>query len=91
MKKFFFLIAVLFLSAGSSFAQCGDELMKQALGAMGSYQYIKDFDIKLSAGTSKVGSSSLSSLTAEPTIRLTSPMALATQRTLLWRFMMVTS
>ncbi len=55
MKKLFFLIAVLFFSAGSSFGQCGDELMKQALGAMGSYQYIKDFDIKLSGGTSKVG------------------------------------
>ena len=36
-------------------AQCGDELMKQALGAMGNYQYIKDFDIKLAAGTSTTG------------------------------------
>ncbi len=33
-------------------AQCGDELMKSALSSMGSYQYIKDFDIKIPAGNS---------------------------------------
>lgn len=36
-------------------AQCGDELMKTALGAMGSYQYIKDFEVNLPAGASKEG------------------------------------
>lgn len=32
-------------------AQCGDELMKTALAAMGDKQYIKDFDIKIPAGS----------------------------------------
>ena len=36
-------------------AQCGDELMKTALGAMGSYQYIKDFEVNLPAGASAEG------------------------------------
>ncbi len=43
------LVAVLGFSFAAS-AQCGDELMKKALTAMGSNQYIKDFDIKLAAG-----------------------------------------
>lgn len=54
MKRILLLLALV-LSAFTAQAQCGDELMKQALGAMGNYQYIKDFDIKLSAGTSKTG------------------------------------
>lgn len=45
----------LVMAGGAARAQCGDELMKQALGAMGNYQYIKDFDIKLPAATSKEG------------------------------------
>lgn len=49
------LVAVSALWATSSWAQCGDELMKTALGAMGNYQYIKDFDIKLASGASKDG------------------------------------
>lgn len=32
-------------------AQCGDELMKTALAAMGNCQYIKDLDIKVPAGS----------------------------------------
>ncbi len=43
------LVAVLGFSYAAS-AQCGDELMKKALAAMGSNQYMKDFDIKLAAG-----------------------------------------
>lgn len=51
-------IAIVAMALGmgmASWAQCGDELMKAALGAMGNYQYIKDFDIKLQAGTSTEG------------------------------------
>ena len=56
MKQILLSIIAIFAMASSVNAQCGDELMKQALGAMGNYQYIKDFDIKLVAGTSKTGS-----------------------------------
>ncbi len=56
MKKLIFSLLALFAIGTCANAQCGDELMKQALGAMGNYQYIKDFDIKLANGTSKVGS-----------------------------------
>ncbi len=56
MKKLLLSILAIFAMASCVNAQCGDELMKQALGAMGNYQYIKDFDIKLAAGTSKTGS-----------------------------------
>lgn len=56
MKRIFFFLALVLAAFTTASAQCGDELMKQALGAMGNYQYIKDFDIKLSAGTSKTGS-----------------------------------
>lgn len=56
MKQILLSIIAIFAMASSVNAQCGDELMKQALGAMGNYQYIKDFDIKLAAGTSKTGS-----------------------------------
>ena len=56
MKQILLSISAIFAMASSVNAQCGDELMKQALGAMGNYQYIKDFDIKLAAGTSKTGS-----------------------------------
>lgn len=55
MKQILLSIIAIFAMASSVNAQCGDELMKQALGAMGNYQYIKDFDIKLAAGTSKTG------------------------------------
>ena len=48
-------LAALTIPSNNAAAQCGDELMKQALGAMGNYQYIKDFDIKLAAGTSSTG------------------------------------
>ena len=47
--------AVFCLLSPSCYAQCGDELMKQALSSMGSYQYIKDFDIKLPASISQSG------------------------------------
>lgn len=50
MKKLFLSFIALFAFAAASSAQCGDELMKAALSAMGSYQYIKDFDIKLASG-----------------------------------------
>ena len=56
MKQILLSIIAIFAMASSVNAQCGDELMKQALGAMGNYQYIKDFDIKRAAGTSKTGS-----------------------------------
>ncbi len=53
---FSLMALVAMISAGSNAsAQCGDELMKKALGAMGNYQYIKDFDIKLPASSSKTG------------------------------------
>ncbi len=55
MKQLLLSLVALFGMISSVNAQCGDELMKQALGAMGNYQYIKDFDIKLQGGTSKVG------------------------------------
>ncbi|MCF0190595.1 MAG: hypothetical protein HUJ96_04960 [Marinilabiliaceae bacterium] len=50
MKNFLLTIVALLGFATFSSAQCGDELMKQALSAMGNYQYIKDFDIKLASG-----------------------------------------
>lgn len=51
MKKLILsIVAVLAFSFASS-AQCGEDLMKTALNAMGSCQYIKDFDIKLPAGS----------------------------------------
>lgn len=56
MKRILFFLTLVLAAFANASAQCGDELMKQALGAMGNYQYIKDFDIKLSAGTSKTGS-----------------------------------
>ena len=43
------MVAILGFASASS-AQCGDELMKAALAAMGDKQYIKDFDVKLAAG-----------------------------------------
>lgn len=48
-------LAAVALLGGTAQAQCGDELMKQALGAMGNFQYIKDFDVKLPAAASKEG------------------------------------
>lgn len=48
MKKILLVIAVLFsLSTVSVFAQCGDDIMKQALKEMGNAQYLKDFSIDL--------------------------------------------
>lgn len=52
MKKIILSIVAMFAFMSISSAQCGDELMKQALSAMGSYQYIKDFDIKVTASES---------------------------------------
>ena len=56
MRRLLLLFAFCALVFSGSYAQCGAELMKQALGAMGNFQYIKDFDIKLAAGVSKTGS-----------------------------------
>lgn len=55
MKKILFILMAVFGLSQMANAQCGDELMKQALGAMGKHQYIKDFDINLAAGKSKEG------------------------------------
>ena len=55
MKKLVVLVTMMICALMQANAQCGDELMKQALGAMGNYQYIKDFDINLPAATSKTG------------------------------------
>ncbi len=51
MKRFILSIIAFVGVAAVSSAQCGDELMKTALNAMGSYQYIKDFDIKIPSGS----------------------------------------
>lgn len=51
MKRLFLMMVALISFAASASAQCGDELMKSALAAMGDKQYIKDFDIKLAAGS----------------------------------------
>lgn len=50
MKKIILAIIALIGVASAASAQCGDDLMKKALGAMGGYQYIKDFDINVPAG-----------------------------------------
>jgi hypothetical protein len=50
MKNIILTVIALFGLASIASAQCGDDLMKKALGAMGGYQYIKDFDIKVPAG-----------------------------------------
>lgn len=55
MKKFVVLVTMMICALMQANAQCGDELMKTALGAMGSYQYIKDFEVNLPAGASKEG------------------------------------
>lgn len=55
MKRILLSLIAMVAMMASANAQCGDELMKQALGAMGNYQYIKDFDIKLPAAKSKTG------------------------------------
>ncbi|MBP8791205.1 MAG: hypothetical protein KBH01_07220 [Breznakibacter sp.] len=48
MKKIVLLLAILFsVSAVNVSAQCGEELLKQALKEMGNSQYIKDFEINL--------------------------------------------
>ena len=53
MKKLVVLVTMMICALMQANAQCGDELMKTALGAMGSYQYIKDFEVNLPAGASK--------------------------------------
>lgn len=55
MKKLLVLLTMMICALMQANAQCGDELMKTALGAMGSYQYIKDFEVNLPAGASKEG------------------------------------
>lgn len=55
MKKLVVLVTMMICALMQANAQCGDELMKTALGAMGSYQYIKDFEVNLPAGASKEG------------------------------------
>ena len=52
MKKLLVLLTMMICALMQANAQCGDELMKTALGAMGSYQYIKDFEVNLPAGAS---------------------------------------
>lgn len=51
MKRLFLIIVAVLGFASAASAQCGDELMKAALAAMGDKQYIKDFDLKLAAGS----------------------------------------
>lgn len=51
MKRILMALVALLGVATVSSAQCGEELMKAALGAMGSNQYIKDFDVKLPSGS----------------------------------------
>ncbi len=48
MKKFLFIV-ILFVSLipVSGFAQCGEDLLKQALKEIGDTQYMKDFPIEL--------------------------------------------
>lgn len=53
MRKIFLSVIALFAFSAIASSQCGDELMKQALQAMGSSQYIKDFDIKLDSGNAE--------------------------------------
>ena len=55
MKKLVVLVTMMICALMQANAQCGDELMKTALGAMGSYQYIKDFEVNLPAGASAEG------------------------------------
>lgn len=55
MKKLVVLVTMMICALMQANAQCGDELMKTALGAMGSYQYIKDFEVNLPAVASKEG------------------------------------
>lgn len=55
MKKLVVLVTMMICALMQANAQCGDELMKTALGAMGSYQYIKDFEVNLPAGASTEG------------------------------------
>ncbi|TRX71211.1 hypothetical protein [Carboxylicivirga sp. M1479] len=48
MKKFIYSFLVLFtFTAVSASAQCGDDLLKTALKAMGTSQYIKDFTVEM--------------------------------------------
>ncbi|MFT3741034.1 MAG: hypothetical protein QM786_19970 [Breznakibacter sp.] len=48
MKKIFLALLLIFTISGfSAYAQCGEELLKQALKEMGDGQYIKDFNVDL--------------------------------------------
>ncbi len=48
MKKILLVIAVLFaINSVHSFAQCSEDVLKQALKEMGNAQYLKDFSIDL--------------------------------------------
>jgi hypothetical protein len=48
MKKILFTLLFIFsLSGFTSYAQCGEELLKQALKEMGEGQYIKDFAVDI--------------------------------------------
>ena len=51
MKRLFFVLVAMVGFAFSAQAQCGDDLMKTALKAMGDKQYIKDFEINLASGS----------------------------------------
>lgn len=48
MKKILFSLFILFgMFTFTSNAQCGDDILKQALKAMGDSQYIRDFSVEL--------------------------------------------
>ena len=47
MRKIIFSLIVLLSMSYASYAQCGDDLLKQALKEMGESQYIKDYTIEL--------------------------------------------
>lgn len=50
MKRLFLIFAAVLGFSFFASSQCGEDLMKKALAAMGSNQYIKDFDMKVANG-----------------------------------------
>lgn len=50
MKRLFLILAAVLGFSFFASSQCGEDLMKKALAAMGSNQYIKDFDMKVAGG-----------------------------------------
>lgn len=50
MKKIIVAVLAVMGFAFSASAQCGDDLLQKAMTAMGSLQYIKDFDFKAPGG-----------------------------------------